>query len=192
MINAYNRFLLNVFVTWNAVENTETWLNSNEDYTSNTIIACYPHGRWSFNLIYQLCHPRLANIGIATHTGSCFVPANAIIMALLGKHRSMTVSKRSINKNLQIAPVAIVPGGGREAMLCNPNEKNVIRLYTKHIGFLKLAMENKSKVVPCFTFATQFEYNNILRVVDSFLFDTIGFPLNFLIPMGKVSPLLIM
>ncbi|KAJ8600476.1 hypothetical protein CTAYLR_004472 [Chrysophaeum taylorii] len=88
-----------------------------------------------------------------------------------------------IAKTLQTTSVVLVPGGQAE-ILMNYSEKNIIKVYTGHKGFIKLAKNLKTRLVPVFSFGEWELLDNIrLPKLQKFTRRILGFPLPFL-PIG--------
>ena len=83
--------------------------------------------------------------------------------------------KRMINVMKTSQNVALMPGGVREMMYCEPRSKT-INISIKHKGFVRLAIQQGYDLVPVFLFHSNDHYDNPFRDFQQWTYDKIGVP----------------
>jgi len=147
------------------------------------IIGLHPHGRWPVSLAYMVCHPVLDSIPLLVATGTYFMPSTSFLMSLLGPRKVSDATRSNFVRLLSHGSraVILVPGGAKETFLSDCHSKE-INIFTGHEGFLRIAMQERSNLVPAFAFSTPREFESKIGVrIDQWIWNNLKFPLNFIV-----------
>ena len=130
---------------FNSEEEKALYLNTHPRSSSSSgqgvMWAFYPHGILSFTAMFNfVLNPVTEHIRACVHSGGFISPFFGLFLAWLN---CIHVSRKSMMANLEAGNhIFLSPGGLVEAAY----EGNH---YKKRDGFLKIALETKSAVVPC-------------------------------------------
>jgi 2-acylglycerol O-acyltransferase 2 len=151
MKNAQKYFALKT-----TIENEQDFHDINEQ-GKTAIFACEPHdilpySVFCFNPHLKVLPGRLGETSKCLMTGAVFnVPLMKQVYSWVG---GAPVDKKTFRGRLQRKEcVAFIPGGVQEVTLIDPKSPNDLILYLKNRkGFVKLALENGTPIVPVFMF----------------------------------------
>jgi hypothetical protein len=121
----------------------------------------------------------LKDVTVAQSSLGKFIPTIAFVTSLYGK--VIDVTKGEINTALKMGrDVGLFPGGHREMLYCRPWSPTVP--IVKHVGFLKLAMDQRASVTPTFTFGFNNSYWSLGNKFDTWCYENLGCSLPFWFP----------
>jgi len=150
-----------------------------------TIYGFHPHSKYPMGIFLLLSgsdtDSSLQDVTVAQSSLGKFIPTIALVTALYGE--VIDATKGEIKGILKRGKdVGLFPGGQREMIYCKPGS-NVIPI-VKHIGFLRVAMEEGSTVTPTFTFGFNNSFTSIGNEFDMWCFEKLGSNLPFWMPTG--------
>ena len=152
-----------------------------------TIYGFHPHSKYPMGVFLLLSLGDDAKIGglkdvtVAQSSLGKFIPTISFVTSLYGK--VIDVTKGEINATLKRGKdVGLFPGGHREMLYCRPWSSTVP--IVKHVGFLKLAMDQRASVTPTFTFGFNNSYWSAGNAIDMWCYENLGCSLPFWVPTG--------
>uniref|UniRef100_A0A158R5X4 Acyltransferase n=1 Tax=Syphacia muris TaxID=451379 RepID=A0A158R5X4_9BILA len=145
------------------------------DTSRNYIIGIHPHGVMGIGAFTTLCtnatgfwemFPGITPY-LATLPGQFLFPFRREYISLTGAVSCEKDVLQSLLEGQKGKAVGIILGGAEESLECRPNSFNLI--LNKRKGFIKLAFETGSCLVPCFNFGENSTYDQMSNERGSFL-----------------------
>lgn len=169
------------------------------DHTTPAIYTTGPHGvafALSPSIVAVLNETLLgAPLHMLTATAAFYVPFYNVLLKLMG---FISVDRHSFLGALKKGrSVCLIPGGIAEMFVCSyGNEKETLSVKTR-IGFVKIALETGSQIVPCYCFGNSQTFSSgsgrILRFLSRALKASLvlfwgrgGLPVPYHVPMLTV------
>ncbi|KAF1332114.1 Diacylglycerol o-acyltransferase 2, partial [Globisporangium splendens] len=162
----------------------EAPLNPSEHY----VMAFHPHGIMPTTAMWLLFTERWRELfpGVHPHllTASVLhqIPLSRDIMQILG---SLEVTRQAFTNALrEKRSVMLVPGGQAE-MLEQRSQQKQVRVYTKHKGFIRVAIEHGTPLVPVLSFKEGELMDNVnAPLIQKWFVKNLAFPFPYF-PYGR-------
>ena len=138
-------------------------LNSN-----NTLLPYHPHGNFPIGFICYVNEIYNTNIIPAISWRALYVPFIRVLLYINGSN-IITISKKVLNKTIINNNILFIPGGIQEMLLTTPNKD--INISIKHKGFIELALNNGSDIVPIFCFGENDLIHSISKIIEKYTYN---------------------
>jgi hypothetical protein len=154
------------------------------------VFAFHPHGVQPFTVMWiQLSRDwreKFKGLRFSVMTASVmhFVPLMRDVLQWLGGRE---VSKESIVHALSRKESILLVPGGQQEMMESQSKMEEIRIITKHVGFIRIAMQSGTPLVPVLSFG-EVEVMDFVRVpsLQKFFISRVGIPVPFF-PYGLLG-----
>lgn len=137
------------------------------------VYGCHPHGNYPI-LTSSFMMSKEFNKTVALMSSHTFYCPSVRFMCNLRGNMDSVCKKNYLKYIKNNSNVCLFPGGLHEMYMCEP-DSDVIKISTKHVGFIKYAIEEEATLAPCFSFGENEIFYNALKIVEKLSYKYFGF-----------------